>query len=117
MADGAGVDVRVSVGGAPRALPAAVDLTAYRIVQESLTNVVRHARASMAHVRIDYQGDCIAMQIEDDGRGPENGRVDGHGLLGMRERAAAVGGDVDAGPAPERGFRVSARLPTRRVAT
>jgi signal transduction histidine kinase len=113
MADGAGVDVSVSVGGAPRALPSAVDLTAYRIVQESLTNVVRHARASAAHVRIDYERDGIAMRIEDDGCGPRDGRADGHGLLGMRERAAAIGGALDAGPAPQRGFRVSARLPTR----
>jgi signal transduction histidine kinase len=117
MADGAGVDVKLSVAGAPRPLPPAVDLTAYRIVQESLTNVVRHAGASRARVQIDYEADGIEMRIEDDGRGHANGFAAGHGVLGMRERAAALGGELDAGPAPWRGFRVRARLPTRPVAS
>jgi signal transduction histidine kinase len=117
MADGAGVDVDVSLGGSARPLPPAVDLTAYRIVQESLTNVVRHARASRARVRIDYERDGIQLRIEDDGRGRANGFAPGHGVLGMRERATALGGDVVAGPVAGSGFRVRARLPTRPAAS
>jgi signal transduction histidine kinase len=116
MAGTAGVDVTVSVGGAPRALPAAVDLTAYRIVQESLTNVVRHAGATAARVRIDYAGDGVHMEVRDDGRGQAGRPATGHGLRGMHERAAALGGDLDAGPVAGRGFRVRARLPTRPTA-
>ena len=117
MADRAGVEVRVSVDGAPRPLPPAVDLTAYRIVQESLTNVVRHAGASAAHVLIDYGSGGIEMRIEDDGRGRTNGFAPGHGVLGMRERASALGGELDAAPVPGSGFRVRARLPTRPAAS
>jgi signal transduction histidine kinase len=116
----AGVQVDLSVSGTVRALPAIVDLAAYRIVQESLTNVVRHAGVSRATVLIDYEPDAVVVQVEDDGRGVANGRAamaEGHGLVGMRERAAATGGRLEAGPAPEpgRGFRVRAWLPTDRA--
>jgi signal transduction histidine kinase len=112
----AGVAVEVSVDGAERALPGAIDLTAYRIVQESLTNVVRHAGATAARVALRYAPDEVELEIADDGRGVNGAPPDGHGLVGMRERAAAVGGTLAAGPAPDGGFRVQARLPTARPA-
>jgi signal transduction histidine kinase len=115
MAAAAQLQVELSVTGAARPLPAAVDLTAYRIVQESLTNVIRHAGAREATVSIRYEPDTVVVEIDDDGRGATNGALsatDGHGLAGMRERAAALGGRLEAGPAPPRGFRVRARLPT-----
>jgi signal transduction histidine kinase len=109
-ARGAGIRVELTTAGSARPLPGAIDLTAYRIVQESLTNVVRHARATTASVLVRYEPDAIEVRVEDDGRESPNGA--GHGLAGMRERAAAVGGTVEAGPARGGGFRVSARLPT-----
>jgi signal transduction histidine kinase len=113
MAAGAGLEVDVGVDGTARPLPAAVDLTAYRIVQESLTNVLRHARATAVAVRIGYQPDGMVVEIGDNGRGaagdPDGG---GYGLIGMRERATAVGGGLEAGPAPSGGFTVRAWLPT-----
>jgi signal transduction histidine kinase len=131
MARSAGVRVELAVSGAARPLPPAVDLTAYRIVQESLTNVLRHARAANATVRVRYQPDAVEVEVDDDGRGsgrPPPGaagspagapvatpstRSSGHGLAVMAERAAAVGGQLEAGPRPTRGFRVHARLPLR----
>ena len=110
----AGVDVRLDVSGQPRDLPTGVDLAAYRIIQESLTNVIRHARAATARIAIAYRRGDVVIEIEDDGRGldeqgaPTSG---GNGLLGMRERAAALGGDLEAGPLAAGGFRVRARLP------
>jgi signal transduction histidine kinase len=113
MAAGAGLEVDVGVDGTTRPLPAAVDLTAYRIVQESLTNVLRHARATAVAVRIGYQRDAMVVEIGDNGRGAAAGRDGGgYGLIGMRERATAVGGRLEAGPAPSRGFTVRAWLPT-----
>ena len=118
MAAGAGVRVKLAVTGAARQLPPPIDLTAYRIVQESLTNVLRHARATSATVRVRYQPDAVEVEVDDDGRGsgpPPAGAaapgVAGHGLAVMAERAAAVGGRLQAGPRPARGFRVHARLP------
>jgi signal transduction histidine kinase len=107
----AGVRVEVSLSGVARPLPATVDLTAYRIVQESLTNVVRHARASTAIVSVGFEPDAVVLDVRDDGRGDVNGAATGHGLLGMRERVSAVGGTLDAGAGPDGGFRVRARLP------
>jgi signal transduction histidine kinase len=110
----AGVDVRLDVSGQPRDLPTGVDLAAYRIIQESLTNVIRHARAATARIAIAYRLADVVIEIEDDGHGidqrglPDTG---GNGLLGMRERAAALGGDLEAGPLATGGFRVRARLP------
>jgi signal transduction histidine kinase len=114
IATRAGVQVDVLVDGGPRELPGTIDLAAYRIVQESLTNVVRHAHATRAHLHIRYDPDRLVVDIADDGRGSNgaNGAAPaGYGLVGMRERAAAVGGDLTARFEPGAGFRVSARLP------
>jgi signal transduction histidine kinase len=115
VARDAGLRVEVSVDGAARPLPAPVDLSAYRIVQESLTNVVRHADADAATVHLRYDPDAVVVEVVDDGRAGSNGTAasdDGYGLIGMRERAAACGGSFEAGPAPGGGYRVRARLPT-----
>jgi signal transduction histidine kinase len=110
-----GLPVRMEVTGRAVDVPAAVDLAAYRIVQESLTNVVRHAGPASATVRVRYEPDDVVVEITDDGRARVNGgvRAGGHGIAGMRERAAAVQGTLEAGPRPEGGFRVLARLPSR----
>ncbi len=109
-----GLPVDLMVTGRPVALPAAVDLAAYRIVQESLTNVVRHAGSTTATVRVHYEPGEVVLEITDGGRARPNGVGDpgGHGIAGMRERAAAVQGTLEAGPRSEGGFRVLARLPT-----
>jgi signal transduction histidine kinase len=105
-----GLAVSLEIDGAPRALPAAVDLSAYRIVQEALTNTLKHAGAENASVRIRY-GDELGLEIRDDGRGAANGNGSGSGLIGMRERVAVLGGRVEAGPVPGNGYAVSARIP------
>jgi signal transduction histidine kinase len=106
-----GLDVRFSADAlGDLAVPAAVELVAYRIVQEALTNVTRHARAQQATVHLACSPtDGLTVEVLDDGAGGPVGP--GNGIAGMRERAAAVGGTVEAGPLPERGFRVAARLP------
>jgi signal transduction histidine kinase len=115
-ATAAGVEVRLDITGQPRDLPTGVDLAAYRIVQESVTNVIRHARAATARIAIAYRRAEVVIEVEDDGRGmdgldhPAVGSG-GNGLLGMRERAIALGGELDAGPLAGGGFRVLARLP------
>jgi signal transduction histidine kinase len=109
-----GLRVEAEVAGEPRPLPALVDLTAYRIVQESLTNVGRHAGAASATVTIRYEPAAVVVEVDDDGRGPAAAAVDqqpGYGLAGMAERSAALGGSLEAGPRPGGGFRVTARLP------
>jgi signal transduction histidine kinase len=114
QAAGAGVEVRVSLEGGPRRLPPAVDLAAYRVVQESLTNVVRHARASRAEITVRHAGGRVVVEVTDDGRahpGNGSGNGSGQGILGMRERARALGGSLEAGSRPEGGFRVLASLP------
>lgn len=110
-----GLPVRLEVTGRPVDLPASVDLAAYRIVQESLTNVVRHAGPASATVRVRYEPHDVVLEITDDGRARANGngRAGGQGIAGMRERAGAVKGTLEAGPRPEGGFRVFARLPCR----
>jgi signal transduction histidine kinase len=107
-----GVPVRVQVEGVRRTLPAAVDLAAYRVVQESLTNVLRHAGAATATVRVGYASQAVTVEVTDDGRGraPDDGG-DGHGITGMRARVAALGGRFAAGPAESGGFRVYASMP------
>jgi signal transduction histidine kinase len=105
----AGLDVRTRVTGDARPLPAAVDLAAYRIVQEALTNVTRHAAARHAEVVVSYGPGDVTIGVTDDGRGGE--AVAGNGLTGMRERAAALGGTLTAGPRPSGGFAVEAVLP------
>ena len=93
-------------------MPAGVDLSAYRIVQEALTNTLRHADASRAEVTIRAGSDLLELEILDDGRGGGLvGETAGRGIAGMRERTAMLGGTLDAGPAPGGGFRVHARLP------
>jgi signal transduction histidine kinase len=109
----AGVPTRLTVSGRRRLLPADVDLAAYRIVQESLTNVLRHSGAASASVLLAYEDDRLLVEVEDDGIGGPGPSSPGHGLLGMRERAAALGGELDAGPRPQGGFRVHATLPVR----
>jgi signal transduction histidine kinase len=111
----AGLEVAVSVTGDARPLPTETDLAAYRIVQESLTNVIRHAGPATAAVTLNYTGSELRIEVTDTGlgvpaAGPNGG---GHGLAGMRERAASAGGSLDAGPAAGGGFHVRARLPLR----
>jgi signal transduction histidine kinase len=110
----AGLDVRAEVEGECQPLPAPVDQAAYRIVQEALTNVLRHAGPAAARVHLRYDERALVVRVEDDGSGP--GVLDGHsggnGIPGMRERVAALGGQLEAGPRPDGGFRVLARLPT-----
>jgi signal transduction histidine kinase len=129
-----GLEVRTRVEGAPRPLPAGTDLAAFRIVQESLTNVTRHAGpAASATVLVRYGPDDLTVQVDDDGRGAAAGKGSeaapgrrstdsdrqvrrsgrpGRGLLGMRERVAALGGELAAGPRPGGGFRMQARFPS-----
>ena len=110
-AEATGLRVRTRVVGTPRSLPAGTDLAAFRIVQESLTNVTRHAGPAGATVLVRYGGDELTVQVDDDGRGPAAAGGSGNGIRGMRERVAALGGELDAGPRPGGGFRVMARLP------
>jgi signal transduction histidine kinase len=111
----AGLDVEVSVEGEPAALPPGVDLAAYRIVQEALTNALRHGRGRRADVRLRYDDLMLEITVDDDGRGGSpNGT--GHGLIGMRERVALYGGTLDIGPRRGGGFRVHALLPVREAA-
>ena len=112
----AGLAVRVRVEGTPLQLPAGVDLSAYRIVQEALTNVVKHAGPAHAQVTIGYRDQEVTVEVIDDGRGAVTPVGDGrggtgHGLIGMRERVAAFNGHLEVGPRPGGGFRVAARLP------
>jgi signal transduction histidine kinase len=113
----AGVTAEVSISGAVRALSPAADLSAYRIVQEALTNVVRHAGPTRARVQIRYQPDTVSIEVTDDGPPPGVARPpvpragSGHGLIGMRERAALFGGDLTAAPHAG-GYRVQASLHT-----
>jgi signal transduction histidine kinase len=109
-----GLDVTVRREGEPRELPAGVDLSAYRIVQEALTNTLRHARADHAQVTVRYGDGEVEVEVRDDGRGMTGADVNGvpgRGLVGMRERAALLGGTLEAGPLPGGGYRVRARLP------
>jgi signal transduction histidine kinase len=110
--DDAGLPVTVTVDGEPDALPAGVDLTAYRIVQEALTNTLKHAGPARAEVTVSYRPGAVALCITDDGRGV-NGTASegGHGLLGMRERVGVYGGSLTVGPQRGGGFRVLAALP------
>jgi signal transduction histidine kinase len=106
-----GLEVRTRVEGLPRPLPAGTDLAAYRIIQESLTNVTRHAGPASATVLVRYGPDDLNVRVDDDGRGPAAATGNGNGIRGMRERVAALGGELTTGPRPGGGFRVQARLP------
>jgi signal transduction histidine kinase len=109
----AGVPVNLVIDGDPAALPAAVDVSVYRIVQEALTNVLKHAGPACATVTIGCGEEAVTVEIIDDGTGEPGDwfPVGGHGLAGMRERAAIFGGELSAGPRPRGGFAVRARLP------
>lgn len=108
----AGLGVAVSVEGHPSALPPAVDLAAYRIVQEALANTLKHSTATRACVVIRYDDDRLLVQVNDDGRPREGAEPGGrHGLVGMRERVAMLGGRIDTGPRHEGGYEVLAVLP------
>ncbi|MGW2788035.1 sensor histidine kinase, partial [Streptomyces populi] len=109
---GAGVRVDVRRSGEQRPVPADIDLSAYRIVQEALTNVVRHASTGRCRVAIDYGDGELSVEVVDNGHDATgNGSAHGFGLIGMRERVGLLGGHLSAGPRSEGGFRVAARLP------
>jgi signal transduction histidine kinase len=119
-AEATGLEVRARVEGTPRPLPAGTDLAAYRIVQESLTNVTRHAGPASATVLVRYGPADLTVQVDDDGRGPGpagngSGAGPGNGIRGMRERVQALGGELTTGPRPGGGFRVRATLPLEPV--
>jgi signal transduction histidine kinase len=106
-----GLPVELRVQGEAVELPAGVDLTAYRLVQEGLTNAIKHARATHAEVVVNYGDGQIEVTVSDDGKGVGNGDGGGHGLVGMRERVSVYGGELDAGPQPGGGYRLRAKLP------
>jgi signal transduction histidine kinase len=106
----AGIAVRVEREGVPRPMPASVDAAAFRIVQEALTNAVRHSGGDAATVRLSYDPDALTIEVDDDGQAAAAPRP-GNGMAGMTERARALGGTLDAGPRPGGGFRILARLP------
>jgi signal transduction histidine kinase len=108
----AGLPVELRVEGEPVELPASLDLTAYRLVQEGLTNALKHARARHAEVLVRYENGHVELTVSDDGLGIGSGDGGGHGLVGMRERVSVYGGELEAGPRPDGGFRLRARLPT-----
>ena len=108
-----GLRVRLTREGNPPSIPAGLGVTGYRLIQEALTNTLRHAQASEAQVSIKYSPQVITLEVADDGVGPGgNGSMPpGHGLEGMRERVALFGGKLSTGPNPGRGYRVHAELP------
>ncbi|GAA2163008.1 sensor histidine kinase [Actinomadura napierensis] len=108
----AGLTVRTETEGTPRPLPPDTDHAAYRIVQEALTNVTRHSGASTALVRIHYTDDDVTITVDDNGRGTASVTGDGSGIRGMRDRAEALGGTLEAAPNPTGGFQIRATLPT-----
>ena len=117
----AGLRVCVSVDGQRGTVPPGIDLSAYRIIQEALTNVIKYADCRSADVSICYRADSLTVEIADHGRGAPGGlpaarNGSGHGIIGMRERVAVFGGQFAAGPGPDGGFRVRARFPIREVA-
>ncbi len=118
-ASAAGLEVRTEISGTPKTLPAGVDLAAFRIVQEALTNVARHAGHATATIRVGYGEDDLTVQVDDNGNGTGQPSTSGggNGIPGMRERASALGGELEAGPRPGGGFRVLARLPLDDVKT
>jgi signal transduction histidine kinase len=107
----AGLPVELHVAGEPVPVPRAIDLSAYRIVQEGLTNALKHAHASHADVTLRYEPDELQIEVRDDGRGGPTGDGLGHGLVGVRERVKIYGGEMTAGSASDGGFVLSTRLP------
>jgi len=108
---GAGLSVDLAVEGSVRPLPPGLDLSAYRIVQEALTNVRKHAGNACASVRLRYRTDALEIEVLDDGEGSADGTGSGYGLVGLRERVVVFGGELEAGPRPSGGFAVRATLP------
>jgi signal transduction histidine kinase len=108
-----GLPVELEVDGIPNGIPPGIDVSGYRIVQEALTNVLKHAGPAVARVDVRYAADAVEITVSDDGRGGLTGAGTGNGLLGITERVAVVGGEIDAGPQPDGGFAVHARLPYR----
>ena len=108
-----GLPVELEVDGRPNGIPPGIDVSGYRIVQEALTNVLKHAGPAVARVDVHYSPDAVEITVVDDGRGGLTGA--GHGQRPARdqERVAVVGGEIEAGPRPEGGFAVHARLPYR----
>jgi signal transduction histidine kinase len=109
----AGLPVELRVEGEPIDLPTGLDLTAYRLVQEGLTNAIKHANATRAEVLVRYGDGEVELQVSDDGSGSSDGDVGGggHGLVGMRERVDVYGGELESGPRPDGGYALRARLP------
>jgi signal transduction histidine kinase len=107
----AGLPVALAIEGTPAPLPAGVDLTAYRLVQEGLTNALKHADARHAEVLVRYGDEGVEVTVSDDGRGIGSGDGGGYGLVGMRERVTVYGGELEAGPRPGGGYRLRATLP------
>jgi signal transduction histidine kinase len=112
----AGLPVRLHFDGDPVALPPAIDLSSYRIVQEGLTNALKHARATQADVTVRYKSNRVELEVRDDGVGAATSDGLGHGLVGIRERVKIYGGEMTAGPAPDGGFVLTARLPVENYA-
>jgi signal transduction histidine kinase len=107
----AGLPVELRIEGERRPVPPGVDLSAYRVLQEALTNALKHAGRASAQVLVRFSHDALELEILDDGAGRPNGRSEGNGLIGMHERVSVFGGEFAAGPRPEGGFSVRARLP------
>jgi signal transduction histidine kinase len=107
----AGLPVEVVRSGTPHALPAGADLAAYRVIQESLTNALKHAGPANARVSMDFADDRVTIEVVDDGRGPSAEPGVGHGLIGMRERVGVFGGTLTTGERPGGGFVVRAEIP------
>jgi len=107
-----GLEVVLRVEGKPRPLPAALELSAYRVVQEALTNTLKHAQASSVDVALRYRDDGLDVEVRDDGTGNGDAHGGGHGLIGMRERVGAFGGSLDAGPAAGGGYAIRASFPS-----
>ena len=107
----AGLPVELEVVGEPRELPPGIDLSAYRVVQEALTNVLKHAGPARAWVVVRWGAEELELEVANDGRVSPNGGGAGHGLVGMRERISLYGGELESGPRVEGGYVVRARLP------
>jgi signal transduction histidine kinase len=108
---GAGLPIELTIEGEPPPLAPGVQLAAYRIVQEALTNTLKHAGSARACVTVQFANGHLEVEVTDDGAGPRSTTSRGHGLVGMRERVALYGGALEAGGRPDGGYRVHARLP------
>jgi signal transduction histidine kinase len=112
----AGLPVELEIDGDPRELPPGVDLAAYRVVQEALTNALKYAGPAHAWVVVRWHGGALELEVANDGRGDGDGTGGGHGLAGMRERVSLYGGEIESGPRDGGGYIVRARLPLEEAA-